>query len=432
MRKVVFAVLTVALALVSAPAAPAWVWPVEGPVLTPFVLGDDPYAGGQHRGIDIGAAAEAAVRAPAAGEVTFAGAVPRYGKTVTIRTPDGFAVTLLHLGALAVSRGASVEEGQTVARATAGGDAEHAEPYVYLGIRRWADEHGYMDPLGFLPARPAAPMPPVTTSAPPLPTPAPPVATPAPTTPPVSAGVAAPAAPDPPAPGAEGRVDTAPTEPVVEVRSPAEDESGAGVPRERSARPRARPATRPRAAGGVKAGARRAVRDAGTPLVAPQVSAAPIPAGARQASTAPAVAVSRPRGVGHGQRPAATTRPLARPLGRSAPRDVPRVPVTASRHEDRGAGNRGPLWLLGLMAATIAVAVGAAVARRRRPSASQLAAPPARLGGPCPWNRRAPAVRACRVRSANAPAACRGQALRVSVRAGPRPVRRGPRITAVS
>ena len=35
------------------PPALAWTWPVDGPVLRPFTLGDDPYAGGQHRGVDI-------------------------------------------------------------------------------------------------------------------------------------------------------------------------------------------------------------------------------------------------------------------------------------------------------------------------------------------------------------------------------------------
>src|SRR6188472_19021 len=69
----------------------AWAWPVDGPVLRPFVLGDDPYAGGQHRGVDIGAPAGTPVRAPAAGTVSFAGTVPTGGKTITIRTADGYA-----------------------------------------------------------------------------------------------------------------------------------------------------------------------------------------------------------------------------------------------------------------------------------------------------------------------------------------------------
>ena len=75
--------------LVGAPPALAWTWPVGGPVLQHFQIGDDPYAGGQHRGIDIGAAAGTPVLAPATGLVSFAGTVPGGGRTITIRTPDG-------------------------------------------------------------------------------------------------------------------------------------------------------------------------------------------------------------------------------------------------------------------------------------------------------------------------------------------------------
>ena len=49
--------LIVVLAL--APAAHAWSWPVQGPVLAPFSYDEaHPYASGQHRGIDIGAKVE--------------------------------------------------------------------------------------------------------------------------------------------------------------------------------------------------------------------------------------------------------------------------------------------------------------------------------------------------------------------------------------
>jgi hypothetical protein len=148
----------------------AWAWPVDGPVLRSFVLGDDPYAGGQHRGIDIGAPAGAPVKAPAAGTVSFAGTVPSGGKTVTIRTGDGYAVTLLHLGEYLVARGAVVGEGETIGSVGPSGAAVETQPFVYLGVRVAADPNGYVDPLGLLPA-PALPAdpepsPPVTDPAP--------------------------------------------------------------------------------------------------------------------------------------------------------------------------------------------------------------------------------------------------------------------------
>ncbi len=140
--------------LVGAAPASAWTWPVEGPVMQPFSFGGDPYAGGQHRGIDVGAASNAPVRAPAAGLVSFAGSVPRGGLTVTIRTDDGYAVTLVHLGTAAVGKGQQVLEGDVVGAVGPSGEAEQRSPYVHLGVRVAADEHGYVDPLTLLPARP--------------------------------------------------------------------------------------------------------------------------------------------------------------------------------------------------------------------------------------------------------------------------------------
>jgi Peptidase family M23 len=162
-----------------APPALAWTWPADGPVLRPFVLGDDPYAAAQHRGVDIAAPPGALVRAPASGAVSFAGTVPDGGRTVTIRTADGYSITLVHLGSIGVQRGQVLAEGAGVGSAGRSGEAEHPEPYVHLGVRVSADPQGYVDPLGLLPPRGAPPpMPPVPPAeqvpdAPPEPPPAP-------------------------------------------------------------------------------------------------------------------------------------------------------------------------------------------------------------------------------------------------------------------
>jgi MYXO-CTERM domain-containing protein len=137
-----------------APAAFAWSWPVQGPVLQPFAYDEaHPYAAGQHRGIVIGAdSAGETVVAPAAGTVSFAGTVPTNGKTVTIETADGYSVTLTHLGSIAVGKGASVDEQDTVGTVGPSGTPEVDAPYVHLGIRVTTDPNGYVDPLGLLPA----------------------------------------------------------------------------------------------------------------------------------------------------------------------------------------------------------------------------------------------------------------------------------------
>jgi murein DD-endopeptidase MepM/ murein hydrolase activator NlpD len=116
------AVVVVFLAL--APAARAWSWPASGAVLRPFSLGDDPYLGGQHRGVDVGGTEGEPVLAPRAGTVVFAGSVPTNGLTVTIRTDDGYSVTLVHLGSLAVKRNAPVAEGDPVGVLGTSGEAE--------------------------------------------------------------------------------------------------------------------------------------------------------------------------------------------------------------------------------------------------------------------------------------------------------------------
>src|SRR5437868_969753 len=163
--------LVVLLFLLWAPGAYAWSWPAQGPVLLGFSFDPGhPYAGGQHRGIDIGAPSGTSVAAPASGTVTFAGSVPTSGRSVTIATPDGYSVTLTHLGSIDVTKGASVGEGATVGTVGPSGTPELDVPYVYMGVRVTANAQGYLDPLSFLPALP----PPVAvTTAPPPPPPAP-------------------------------------------------------------------------------------------------------------------------------------------------------------------------------------------------------------------------------------------------------------------
>ncbi len=152
MRRILSAAAVLA-SLAVAPAADAWTWPVDGPVVRPFSLSADPYVGGQHRGVDVGATVGSEVRVPAAGTVSFAGAVPGGGRALTIQTPDGYAVTLLQLGSLSVARGAVVEEGAVVGTAGESVDAVTSVPHVHLGVRLAGEPEGYVDPLGLLPPR---------------------------------------------------------------------------------------------------------------------------------------------------------------------------------------------------------------------------------------------------------------------------------------
>lgn len=141
-------------------AAPPWRWPVFGPVAHRFSYrAAEPFARGARRGIDLRVARGAVVRAPCAGRVTFAGAVPSRGRAVTLRCGT-LRATLLGLRSTAVGRGVSVRAGALIGRA--GG------PLLRLGARRADDRFGYVDPLALLGDRPAgAPLGPAPRAMPP-------------------------------------------------------------------------------------------------------------------------------------------------------------------------------------------------------------------------------------------------------------------------
>src|SRR3954463_7052740 len=113
------AVLGAILVALGAPALPAaaradatWTWPIRGEVITPYRNGEDPYAGGQHRGIDIAGRVGDPVGAATAGTVRFGGSAGYSGLTVTVRTADArYDTSYLHLSSIAVREGQRVNAG---------------------------------------------------------------------------------------------------------------------------------------------------------------------------------------------------------------------------------------------------------------------------------------------------------------------------------
>jgi hypothetical protein len=191
------AFLSLAAAL-AGPAQAAWLWPVSGEVITPYRNGSDPYAGGQHRGIDIAAAVGTPVVASAAGEVRFAGTAGSSGLTVSVRTGDGFDTSYLHLSSLAVRAGEHVSGGERLGAVGTTGERSAAAPHLHFGVREAGTRHASLDPLSLLPPPPAPPP-----AQPPDPAPAPAPLTPGPAPAPVPRMAPAPGrAPRPvPAPG---------------------------------------------------------------------------------------------------------------------------------------------------------------------------------------------------------------------------------------
>ena len=375
--------LSVLLMLVFVPAAGAWTWPVQGPVLQTFSFDQaHPYAAGQHRGIAIGAGAGAPVLAPASGVVSFAGSVPTNGQTLTILTPSGLAVSLTHLGSISVDRNASVGEGTVVGTIGPSGTPEFDVPYVHLGIRDASNDQGYLDPLAFLPvlappaaapAPAAAPVPAPAPAAPvAVPAPAPPadVPAPAPATQPIEQPVSAPvlAAPHPveaPAPAAAPAVE-APAAPVVLPVTPV-----AELPAPSLSFPLEAPVASPAPAPAIGAADERAIAPSPSlPALAPappESSAKPLAVGSL--SVLPAFRLADPW---NGPVTANALRPLP----------AHRAPVAAAASRpSHGFGRLLPLSLAGALLAAVVVAVLRSGRRRRRPAIVRLRAVSSLDGG---------------------------------------------------
>lgn len=134
----------------------AWPWPLLGEVVTPFTNGSDPYAAGQHRGLDIAAPVGSPVLAIVEGHVSFAGKLPDGGLAVTVASADGeWLISALHLSERSVVRGQSVGSGALLGRVGTTGRRSIERGHLHLSLRR-AKSRSYVDPLSML-GRPRLP-----------------------------------------------------------------------------------------------------------------------------------------------------------------------------------------------------------------------------------------------------------------------------------
>jgi peptidase M23-like protein len=277
-------------------AAGGWTWPVRGPVLTHYRNGADPYAAGQHRGIDIGAPVGAPVVAAAPGTVTFVGVVGSSGLTVSERSADGrYDLSYLHLSAAGVRRGDAVSAGVVLGAVGTSGRRSSQAPHLHFGVREAGSRTAYRDPLDFLAPPPAGRAP--------EPVPAPvPVAEPATPEPAPVAPVGAPVpAPEPgvPAPASERLPVSAPGGSATPVARDAAAHgahshglpAGHGAPSRGSLAPGLSAGATPAAAAGAGTAA---------PAGGPSANDRPVPAGPRSPSSshaASAAQASRPHGT---------------------------------------------------------------------------------------------------------------------------------------
>jgi murein DD-endopeptidase MepM/ murein hydrolase activator NlpD len=92
------------------PGSSGLVWPVNGPIVSPF----GPRWGRLHAGVDISAPTGTPIRAAAAGTVVLLGWVGGYGNYTCIGHGGGLSTCYAHQSSYATSQGASVSQGQVI------------------------------------------------------------------------------------------------------------------------------------------------------------------------------------------------------------------------------------------------------------------------------------------------------------------------------
>jgi murein DD-endopeptidase MepM/ murein hydrolase activator NlpD len=123
------------------PSGGGLMWPVSGPVTSPFGW----RWGRMHEGIDIAVPTGTPVHAAQSGRVIIAGWMGGYGNLIVIDHGGGLSTAYGHNSGFAVGSGASVSQGQVVAYAGSTGNS--TGPHVHFEVRVNGSP---VDPLGYL------------------------------------------------------------------------------------------------------------------------------------------------------------------------------------------------------------------------------------------------------------------------------------------
>jgi len=124
----------------STPSASGLIWPVSGPVVSPFGW----RWGRMHEGIDIGVGSGTPIAAAASGVVIYAGWMGGYGNLIIIDHGGGLATAYGHQSSFAVGSG-PVSQGQTIGYVGCTGHC--FGPHLHFEVRV---NGAAVDPLGYL------------------------------------------------------------------------------------------------------------------------------------------------------------------------------------------------------------------------------------------------------------------------------------------
>jgi murein DD-endopeptidase MepM/ murein hydrolase activator NlpD len=123
------------------PSSSGLIWPVQGPITSPFGW----RWGRMHEGIDIGVGYGTPIHAAAAGTVIYCGWESGYGNLVVIDHGGNLATAYGHQSSIAVSCGQQVDQGQVIGYVGCTGHC--FGPHLHFEVRVNGNA---VDPLGYL------------------------------------------------------------------------------------------------------------------------------------------------------------------------------------------------------------------------------------------------------------------------------------------
>lgn len=111
-------------------------WPVVGKINSPFGWRRHPVTRRRdfHTGVDIKSPRGRSIKASKAGRVEYSGWMGGYGRVVVIRHGDGYSTLYAHCNSVAVRKGQSISQGQTIA--TVGTSGRTTGPHLHFEIRK--------------------------------------------------------------------------------------------------------------------------------------------------------------------------------------------------------------------------------------------------------------------------------------------------------
>jgi murein DD-endopeptidase MepM/ murein hydrolase activator NlpD len=124
-----------------APSASGFIWPVNGPITSPF----GQRWGRLHAGVDIGAGFGTPIHAAASGTVIHAGWLGGYGNLVVVDHGGGLSTAYAHQQRIYVSVGAAVGQGQVLGEVGSTGYSFGAHLHFEVRVNG-----SPVDPLGYL------------------------------------------------------------------------------------------------------------------------------------------------------------------------------------------------------------------------------------------------------------------------------------------